>query len=171
MKYLIAIGALACVAIGIVAFATQRTADTGSMKAKIKVQGAPDMSVPKEFRLLSRQDLTTGIGQLAWQHVATFNAAGARADRLKAILTKLPAVGAFQHLSASSWIITINTVSQKQDGVHVELEIIPMLLADRRPAAITGNMKETWIIKQNGAHTECKCLVRDFDKPFGLAIF
>ena len=169
MKYLIAIVALVCLAVGIVAFGTPQTAVNGTTYAK--VEGPPDMSVPKELRLYTKQDLTTNIGQLAWQQFATFNAAEARADRLKMIQAKFPGAGVYQDLSASSWTITINTVSQKPDGVHVELEIIPTLVADRRPAFISnGNMIETWVIKKNGAQTECTCRVRKFDKAIGLSI-
>jgi hypothetical protein len=169
MKSLIALVALGCVAVCIVALATPKTAVQNRASFVVpKVQGPPDRSVPKKLRLYTKQDLTAGIGRSAWQQVETLSAAGAQAERLEMIRKKFPSYA----LSASSWTITFNKVSQMDDGVQVELEVIPTLIANRRPAAIgPGSIVETWVIKTNGDRTECRCHARGFDGGVGLEIF
>lgn len=170
MKYLMALVALGCVGVGIVALATPRAAikDVSAKPnetPKVKSEDR-DTSVPKKLRVYTRQDLKTEIGQLAWRHLATFDAAGAHADRLEMIRAKHPN---FQ-LTATSWMIRYNTVVQKADGVHVELEISPSLLAGQSPALIEGKIKETWVIKKIGDRTECRCHARGFDGYSALII-
>ncbi len=167
MKYLVALTAIGCLAVSIVAFATTyhpvKVDGIGFEKDK---HPEPDRDF-KVLRLLTRQDLKSQMGQLALQQVAAMHAAAEQERRLELIRTKFPGY----KLSAVSWTLIFKKVSQEDDGVHVELETIPSLIADNRPAAvIMGTMNESWVLKKKRDKVECKCLNRTIDPTVGFVI-
>ena len=160
MKYLVGLTAIGCLAISIVAFATtyQPAKVDGISFEKVKHPG-PDPEF-KVLRLYTHQDLKSQMGQLALQQVSAMHAPAEQERRLELIRTKFPGY----KLSANSWTLIFKKVSQEADGVHVELETIPSLIANRSPAAIVnGTMKESWVLNKNSDKVECKCLKRTMD--------
>ncbi len=167
MKYLVALLAIGCLAISIVAFATtHHPAKVKSNEAyKVKHPGPePEFKV---LRLYTHQDLKSQMGQLALQQVAAMHAPAEQERRLDLIRTKFPGY----KLSANSWTLIFKKVSREDDGVHVELETIPSLIADNRPAAIImGTMNESWVLKKKSDKVECQCLKRTIDPGVGFVI-